>query len=156
MFGHSLALFSTLSVVAIVLADPVVPPAEFAIIQNGIYYFETNTAKNWFDASEACHRMSAELVTFETLEEWKAVNKYIADKNIDGKYWTSGTDLAVNGKHSWFTTGLPLNINIWAPGEPNNRFDNEHCDHIHNTLGLNDYNCNSVSLYICEARRSCD
>ncbi|XP_052848415.1 C-type lectin 37Da-like [Drosophila gunungcola] len=130
--------------------------APFVKIGHGYYYIETKTAKNWFDATESCHRMEAYLVAFETIEEWDLVNQYLFKNGIDNVYWTSGADLANLGKHDWFSTGQPLTLNIWYPGEPNNLNGIEHCDalgdrrSVTNYNVLNDMNCESAKLYICE------
>ncbi|KAH8360806.1 hypothetical protein KR084_003183, partial [Drosophila pseudotakahashii] len=128
----------------------------FVRIGQGYYFIETNTKKNWYDASESCRRIDSHLVSFETLEEWDLVNQYLFRKGIDDVYWTSGSDLGHQRKHHWFSTGEPLALNIWYPGEPNNYNGIEHCDLLGerrtrtNYNVLNDQDCEYQVLYICE------
>uniref|UniRef100_A0A6P4FMP8 C-type lectin domain family 17, member A-like n=1 Tax=Drosophila rhopaloa TaxID=1041015 RepID=A0A6P4FMP8_DRORH len=131
----------------------------FVKIGNGFYYFEPVLEKNWYAAFESCRRMDADLISFDSIEEWNAINQYILSNKIDHLYWTSGTDFAENGKHKWFTTGEPITLNIWNEGEPNNLGLNEHCDEMgkgrteNNYNVLNDKSCYSERLYICKTRQ---
>ncbi|XP_015035231.2 C-type lectin 37Da-like, partial [Drosophila pseudoobscura] len=105
-------------------------PAPFVKIGNGYYYIENKLRKNWFDAYESCSRMGAALISFETIEEWNLINKYLKDEKIDYFYWTSGTDLAKQGKHVWLSTGNPIALDIWHPSQPDNIEGVEHCDEM--------------------------
>lgn len=131
----------------------------FVKIDNGLYYFETKEITNWFDANDRCHRMDAELVSFESLEEWNSMNNYLKDKSIEAYYWTSGNDLAKQHTHVWLSNGLPLTLpEIWAPGEPNNHGGNERCDELGfranptDKRALNDMECSVLRRFICEKR----
>ncbi|XP_068140854.1 C-type lectin 37Da-like [Drosophila tropicalis] len=126
----------------------------FLKIGEGYYYIETNLNKNWFEAYETCRLIGAELIAFETIEEWNLVNQYLQDKKInDVTYWTSGTDLGNTGKHVWFSNGLNITLDeIWYPGEPNNGGGVEHCDEMcYINYGFNDRVCSYNTRYICEA-----
>ncbi|KRF98810.1 uncharacterized protein Dwil_GK27519 [Drosophila willistoni] len=132
--------------------------APFLKIGEGYYYIETNLKKNWFEAHETCRRIGAELIAFETIEEWKLVNQYLADMKMDDVlYWTSGNDLANDGQHVWFSNGLNITLDeIWYPGEPNNGVGGSaHCDVMcfsnGGPTGLNDTYCYNMMRYICEA-----
>ncbi|XP_022224221.2 C-type lectin 37Da-like [Drosophila obscura] len=101
--------------------------------------------------------MEAALISFETREEWDSINQYLFQRNIYDEYYTSGTDLAIKGEHVWFSTGEPLELNIWGRGEPSNNGGIEHCD-VLGYLGtstnydvLNDIPCDLKRYYICEA-----
>ncbi|KAH8346340.1 hypothetical protein KR084_005447, partial [Drosophila pseudotakahashii] len=130
--------------------------APFVKIGHGYYLIETKTLMNWFDASEFCHRMGAQLVSFETIQEWDLINQYLLKNRIYNVYWTSGSDLAHQGKHDWFAIGEPLILDIWCPGEPNNNNGNEHCDELgylgsaYNYNVLNDRPCEVPRRFICE------
>ncbi|KAH8360866.1 hypothetical protein KR084_009537, partial [Drosophila pseudotakahashii] len=128
----------------------------FVKIGHGYYYIETRTEKSWFDAFESCRRIAAHLIAFETFEEWDLVNQYLFRNEISDIYWTSGADLAQKGKHDWFSSGEPISLDIWAPGEPNNVGGVEHCDELGykatstNYNVLNDKDCEVKRRYICE------
>ncbi|KPU74252.1 uncharacterized protein Dana_GF26559 [Drosophila ananassae] len=131
----------------------------FIKIGEGYYYIETKTAKNWFDAFESCRRLDANLISFETLKEWDLINQYLWNQNLNHIYWTSGSDLANQGKHKWFASGEAITRNIWYPDEPNNQNGNENCDELGyrrtetNYNVLNDRPCNYERYFICETRQ---
>ncbi|XP_017112458.1 C-type lectin 37Da-like [Drosophila elegans] len=116
-----------------IMTDP------FVKIGQGHYYIDTREKKNWFDASETCHRINAHLIAFETIEEWDLVNQYLLKNQINDIYWTSGADLANQGKHDWFYYN-----------------GNEHCGELRgrqaptNYNSTNDSQCVSDRHYICE------
>lgn len=128
----------------------------FVNIDGGFYYIESESKVSWFQAFESCRRMNAYLIAFETIEEWNLINQYLWNHNISDLYWTSGVDLAVEGKHGWFSIGEPILLNIWGSGEPNNMDGVEHCDELGydgnstNYKVLNDIQCDEERLFICE------
>ncbi|KAH8260505.1 hypothetical protein KR038_002682, partial [Drosophila bunnanda] len=133
----------------------------FVKIGNGYYFFESNITKNWYDAYQSCRNMGAGLIDFESIEEWNLINNYLNDTGIYKKYWTSGTILADKSdikKRTWFSTGKPMSLDIWYPGEPNNLGGNELCDEmgkyqVPKIWGLNDANCNLRTCFICKASK---
>ncbi|KAH8305064.1 hypothetical protein KR059_004455 [Drosophila kikkawai] len=133
----------------------------FVKIGNGYYFIQINSTKNWHAAYESCRKMNASLIYFESIEEWNLINNYLNDTGIHTKYWTSGTVLAdtVGRNHVWFSTGQPMSLDIWYPGEPNNIGGSEYCDEMGRYdvpvlfWGLNDRNCNTILPYICKAQQ---
>ncbi|XP_016997808.2 C-type lectin 37Da-like [Drosophila takahashii] len=128
--------------------------APFVKIGSGYYYIENNLKKNWYAAYESCRRLKADLVTFESVEELDMVSQYILNSKTDVMYWASGTDLAEEGSHVWFSNGQPVYSDLWCPGQPDNKDGGEHCDGLwfeSETIGLNDGNCGMLHCYICEA-----
>jgi len=102
--------------------------------------------------------MDANLISLETTAEWLSITQYLNSISSGNPYWTSGTDLAKQGRHVWFSTGKTITINAWAHGQPDNSMSKEHCDHLiySNTnpivREMNDAPCNAEMFYICEAR----
>ncbi|KAH8329083.1 hypothetical protein KR074_003511, partial [Drosophila pseudoananassae] len=150
MHSKNTAFLTVFSLISLATA------VEFVQLGNKSYYFETKEYKNWFDAAQSCHKLNADLISFETYLEWHYINFYLWTNYIDDVYWTSGTDLAEQGKHRWFATGNPIDQDIWYPGEPNNLGGDEHCDEIGSkreivkSHSLNDNNCKIPRRYICE------
>ncbi|XP_016954648.2 C-type lectin 37Da [Drosophila biarmipes] len=128
--------------------------APFIKIGENYYLIETKRA-NWFDAFESCRQKEADLVAFESLEELQLVSQYIINNNLTAFYWTSGTDLAKQDEHVWFSSGQPVASDLWREGEPNNANDEEHCDDLkiqpERGVGLNDKKCSIKGPYICKA-----
>ncbi|KAH8287991.1 hypothetical protein KR018_001012, partial [Drosophila ironensis] len=104
--------------------------------------------------------MGAELVTFETDEEFDLVAGFLKSRGIRSEYWTSGNDLGKTGTHNWFTNGRRMEINRWAPHQPDNDGGREHCVHLgyiyrsSSEIQLNDRPCSedgaSLFNFICE------
>lgn len=127
----------------------------FVKIGNGYYYISLQAA-NWFMAYESCRKLRSELVTFENSEEHDAIQTYLQKKGSEGHnlmYWTSGNDLGKNGVHNWFSSAQPITINRWAPGQPDNYQNKEHCDFLSSEYQylLSDGRCECYKRYICEA-----
>ncbi|KAH8329020.1 hypothetical protein KR074_001649, partial [Drosophila pseudoananassae] len=152
MFPSWFCLLTVAGVFSLVNAVP------FVKIGNRSYYIETKVTKNWFEAFQACRLINADLIAFESFSEWRAVDEYLWENNIDNVYWTAGTDLGKKGYHVWFSTGKPIAFNIWSPGEPNNDKGVERCDEMGflrtstNSHRLNDKNCDTKRRFICKAR----
>lgn len=129
----------------------------FIKIGPGYYYINRKTPRNWFEAFAACRQLGANLIAFETIEEWNLINRFLWKYKIMDRYWTAGTDWANQGKHVWLSTGQPILLNLWGPGQPDNYQGREHCDEIgymaieSNYNSFNDCTCDKNLLYICEA-----
>ncbi|KAH8389552.1 hypothetical protein KR215_000976, partial [Drosophila sulfurigaster] len=140
--------------------DSKIDTAPFVKIGNGLYYIERNLKTTWFEANERCHKHDAELVTFETKEEWVLINKYLLDNAIENTYWTSGNDLAKEGSHVWLTNGEYVGSWLWGEGQPDNAGGKENCDElgyrktVNDRRSLNDIPCAYIIRYICEKRQS--
>lgn len=131
----------------------------FRKIGDDYYHIESNSPKNWYAAYESCRQMGSSLIAFESSAEWSLITNYLNNTNIYAKYWTSGSSLA-NGKgHVWFSSGQPVVLDIWLPGEPNNAKGQEFCDDMGRNLkisknwGLNDRICAVEIPYICKTQR---
>ncbi|KAH8343276.1 hypothetical protein KR059_007672, partial [Drosophila kikkawai] len=122
------------------------------LLGDTLYLIENKIKTHWFGARKYCEGMGYNLISLDTTEKVKAINSYLdsqQDKNI---YWTSGNDFLTLGRHVWFPSGKPVALDLWHPGEPNNRYGIEHCDNFgHGPLRLmNDLDCTQPQYYICE------
>ncbi|KAH8353089.1 hypothetical protein KR084_008802, partial [Drosophila pseudotakahashii] len=128
--------------------------APFVKIGSGYYLIVKGVKRNWYDAFETCGQMEANLFGPESLEQFNLVAQHLNERNPTS-YWTAGTDLAKQGKHVWFSDKKPVPSNLWGPGQPDNRNNNEHCDELKFHEGgwfeLNDAPCTSGGYLICEA-----
>lgn len=102
--------------------------------------------------------MGAELISFETIDEWNSINQYLIGNSIENVYWTSGNELAKEGSHVWSATGQAINLtSIWADNQLDAWKNVEHCDNLgyrrnpSDQRGLNDEICEHDHLYICES-----
>ncbi|XP_034479484.1 C-type lectin 37Da-like [Drosophila innubila] len=131
--------------------------APFDKVGDGYYYFETRKTGNWFEAFESCRRMNATLISFDTMQKWIDITSYLELFKDEFLYWTSGNDLGHQDQHVWFGSGHPIGIPIWAPGQPDNELNVQHCDQLgfrmpntQDKKGLDDANCLHEKRFICE------
>lgn len=74
------------------------------------------------------------------------------------QFWLSGTDLADEGRFSWFTTGKVFQYTNWQANQPDNAQGNEHCVHIRGNptnYTWNDWPCQGLNYFICERNVEC-
>uniref|UniRef100_A0A6P7GDS6 Perlucin-like n=1 Tax=Diabrotica virgifera virgifera TaxID=50390 RepID=A0A6P7GDS6_DIAVI len=98
-----------------------------------------------------CENLHMNLVTIESAEENKAVEKFITDANGGNEYWTAGTRLLDGKTWLWFTTGDVIQYTAWNAGEPSG--GNEYClitIKSNNGLVWNDVKCDLEYPFVCE------
>ncbi|XP_053948569.1 C-type lectin 37Db-like [Anastrepha ludens] len=129
----------------------------FSKIGNQYYLVNTGVKMNWFEAALVCRTYDSDLVTIETVDEMNALSFYlIANGHGDKYFWTSGSDLGVEGKFMSLSNGRPMTYAKWSGGQPDNAGNNEDCVHIwnvNNIFHMNDYPCTGQGYPICEMRR---
>ncbi|XP_050513611.1 collectin-12-like [Diabrotica virgifera virgifera] len=119
--------------------------------------FKTNFYRSW----QYCRLQGMNLVSIESEEENKQLQKFISDKGFKyGSYWTSGTNLVGEDQWIWMSTGRELTYTNWLPGEPskqNVKGTVENCIDILVYAGFkwNDQNCEVVQNFICESTKDC-
>ncbi|KAH8286042.1 hypothetical protein KR054_001707, partial [Drosophila jambulina] len=115
-------------------------------------YFIDERSKNWFEARRFCEEMGFNLISFETVEEFNAINGFMNGTGATKGFWTSGTDFIHLGHHAWFPNGKPVPWNHWYPNQPDNEFGQEHCDSFRyrGTDKMNDDKCTEKYFYVCE------
>lgn len=85
--------------------------------------------------------------------------RLFADAITLGDFWLSGTDLGHEGKFVWMSTGRPVTVNKWIPGEPDHSQicdggQKKHCmkiDRFYNRA-MNNFCCEKWLNYVCERR----
>ncbi|MBN3295696.1 C209A protein, partial [Amia calva] len=117
------------------------------------YYFSTERQR-WNDSQAACRDQGANLVVIESREE----QEFIWRQSIKASwhYWIGLTG-AVKCKAWLWVDGSSLNVQYWAPGEPNDIRGKEECvatavilNPLHNWVDLI---CSQVHRWICEGNR---
>ncbi|KAH8234758.1 hypothetical protein KR032_002794, partial [Drosophila birchii] len=118
---------------------------------DSLYYIEENK-KNWYEARRSCESMGFNLISFETVEEFNAINRFMDDTGATTVYWTSGTDFIHLGHHAWFPNGKPVPSDLWSVSQPDNNNEEEHCDTFRykGTYKMNDDPCTVKSFSVCE------
>ena len=72
-------------------------------------------------------------------------------KALKGKrYWTAGNDLDKEGVWKWSGSGQRLRYTNFAPGEPNNLNNINHCLAFQKGFTWDDGTCTNKNYYICE------
>lgn len=134
-------------------------PTKFVDMAGRCYFFSNYIIQEWIEAWKHCQDLdpNAILVSFESEEEWNAIESYLRANNLHTKnWWTGGSDGLTGAKWMWMGSNAPFNFTNWASGEPNGGND-ENCLHIYaeKDLGWNDVACSPVSKqilfnFICE------
>ncbi|XP_017783957.1 PREDICTED: C-type lectin 37Da-like [Nicrophorus vespilloides] len=127
--------------------------------RNKSYYVESLIKTNFFNAFMFCQRMNMRLLSIATNEEYDHILNILRTQiqfGPDSRLWTSGNDLAQEGKFDWLSSGHPVLINKWLHKQPDNRDGVENCVDFWNengVIGLNDDHCGVLAYFICEKQK---
>jgi len=123
------------------------------------YYLGIFFKANWFKAEQYCRFHGMHLASVNSDVEQKNLEEHITSFGMGNEhFWSSGTDMAEEGKFFWMSTGKPLTYENWNAGEPNNfKYENgegENCLELWNRDGKglkwNDTPCSFESYFVCE------
>ncbi|KAB0790751.1 hypothetical protein PPYR_15656 [Photinus pyralis] len=126
------------------------------------YYLGIFFKANYFRATQFCRFHGMHLASISSQEENDKLEKYIKDFGLGNEhFWTSGTDLADEGKFFWMSNGRPLTFTNWNAGEPNNfvyeNGEEENCLELWNRDGKglkwNDSPCSFETFFVCEIQQ---
>lgn len=126
------------------------------------YYLGIFFKANYFRATQFCRFHGMHLASISSQDENDKLEKYIKDFGLGHEhFWTSGTDLADEGKFFWMSTGRPLTFTNWNAGEPNNfvyeNGEEENCLELWNRDGKglkwNDSPCSFETFFVCEVHQ---
>ncbi|KAL3288921.1 hypothetical protein HHI36_003366 [Cryptolaemus montrouzieri] len=120
-----------------------------------LYHLHSTRKANFHQAFQFCRRHGMNLLSINTESEEDVITNFLTKSKI-AEVWTSGTDLAEEGKFVWLSTGQPFNFTDWAANEPDNSGSIEDCVQI--VLGAShskqyvwvDTICDELSYFICE------
>lgn len=119
------------------------------------YYHVGTIQQTWYQADQKCRDLGAHLAEVNSVAEQEFLNKISMSKQLTWHaLFLGGTDESNEGHWTWKHSGYPINIQFWAPGEPNDKTGNEDCLHMRRDLsygGWNDISCDTKFFYICEA-----
>ena len=89
---------------------------------------------------------------YHTAEEQSLVEK-LKEDNRAGDVWLGGTDLVVEGRWYWASSGLEmLDYKNFERGEPNDN-GGENCLEVVKSKQWNDGDCESHNKFICQFHR---
>ncbi|XP_045209803.2 macrophage mannose receptor 1-like isoform X2 [Mercenaria mercenaria] len=119
------------------------------------YKFSDETL-NWFQAQSACQSEGGQLTSINNYEE----ERFIADRLFgfsSPALWIGMNDLNSHVGYHW-VDGTGFGYFNWAPGEPNNVGEYEHCGEVivggRNRAKWNDARCDARKGYICKRMSS--
>ncbi len=117
----------------------------------------------WISAQQICVAMGGELARIESEDENMFVNATaVGVYNGIETAWIGARDLGTEGMWRWHDEDEPFwtvaggpqsgAFVVWAPGEPSNLFDAEHCAAVHSggEPGWWDLPCNNATPHVCE------
>uniref|UniRef100_A0A182WDF7 C-type lectin domain-containing protein n=1 Tax=Anopheles minimus TaxID=112268 RepID=A0A182WDF7_9DIPT len=118
-------------------------------------YTVHNTKVIFFEAVTQCIKKGGDLTSIESAYQqnqiWNAIKK--AGSTADS-WWTSGTDLGLEGSWLWLSQNRRFGKYInFMEGEPNNDKSLDNCLAMigGNKLGQwSDVDCNSTRYYVCQ------
>ncbi|KAL3836968.1 hypothetical protein ACJMK2_022370, partial [Sinanodonta woodiana] len=106
----------------------------------------------WFTASRDCISRGGQLACVGSLEEQTFITNHLTGFKSPG-LWIGANSLNVRSGFQWIDGNGFAFLN-WAPGEPNNVNNNEHCGEMitggPQRSKWNDINCETQRGYICE------
>lgn len=118
----------------------------------------------WYEAAEFCRTINSHLAILYTSEDIVFL-KTLAKDNFRSRtngtgMWLDGTDLLLEGKWIWNTTGDIVTYSDWYKRlglqEPNNHAGMEHCLEMRHDQNYqwNDLKCNSKNQAICQKKNN--
>ncbi|XP_020856780.1 C-type lectin domain family 4 member K-like isoform X1 [Phascolarctos cinereus] len=120
------------------------------VVHNGSLYYFSCMDKSWEEAERSCVSFGSHLTSVISVEEQEFIHKKAGGSN----YWI-GLNILRSSNWRW-TDGTHYNEDMskdfWAPNEPNNKENSEHCVHFskNRRQSWNDNNCSLPFLFICK------
>ncbi|CAO1398133.1 unnamed protein product [Diamesa tonsa] len=124
------------------------------------YYISRLLRLNWHEAFLSCRSLGLDLLSLNTLEEFKNFQSIYqkTQSDFDPNNFIGGTKIG-SDKWYWVASGSVLNYEFnWQQNQPDNAGGNELClELVKNTtkFEINDFACDSLirfQKYICENR----
>ena len=114
-------------------------------------YMVTDSSFPWSSARDECIKFGGILAVPRSLEE----NDFIATLIPDGKNaWIDCNDLETEGIWECREANMEVTYRNWGNGQPNNRYDQEHCAYISRYWGSRrqwyDEHCDTNHLAVCK------
>ncbi|RXN28098.1 galactose-specific lectin nattectin-like protein [Labeo rohita] len=97
-----------------------------------------------------CLAHDGNLASVHTYEEYRFIQSLIQTKNqASTEAWIGGYDAVKEGTWLW-SDGSKMNLELWAPEQPDN-YEEEHCLGMnYGTSGnWNDYTCDFKMAFVC-------
>ena len=109
-------------------------------------------AWNWIYANVYCQLSGGHLATFETQEEFNAINFTQHTEEIGyGKLWIGLNDILTEGKYVWNYTGQAPSYSAWDINQPSQSTDDTDCGTVY---GRNNkwsiHPCSTLWFSLCE------
>ncbi|XP_029950196.1 C-type lectin domain family 4 member M-like isoform X2 [Salarias fasciatus] len=118
------------------------------ILSSSSCYYVSSQRASWDGARKDCRSRGAELVIINSPQEQNVLSGLVVAA------WVGMTDRGAEGVWLW-VDGTPVDRArlLWAPGQPDQAFEGEDCGDLRvmpSFTGLNDYDCDARSQWICE------
>uniref|UniRef100_A0A9J7ZCG1 C-type lectin domain-containing protein n=1 Tax=Cyprinus carpio carpio TaxID=630221 RepID=A0A9J7ZCG1_CYPCA len=118
---------------------------------NGRCFRFFNFLHSWIDAEKQCLGYDGNLASVHSYEEYTFIQDLVKSQtHASTTTWLGGYDAVKEGTWLW-SDGSKLNLEIWAPGEPNNYNRNENCIvmNYQSLSNWNDYSCDVEKPFVC-------
>uniref|UniRef100_A0A0B7BIK3 Macrophage mannose receptor 1-like n=1 Tax=Arion vulgaris TaxID=1028688 RepID=A0A0B7BIK3_9EUPU len=121
-------------------------PDQWEVAGDTCVYFSTDVA-TWSQASANCQELQSQLLVVNSVD----AHSFLKGRVTSGQFWIGLSDRSKEGNFTW-VNGTVLNITSWAPGQPDNKED-ENCVIVKSSLtGVRwfDNACLERNNYICQ------
>jgi hypothetical protein len=122
------------------------------VVAGGRQYCVQKRPASFFDSERWCASNGGHLAMIGSDDESRALQRVLGSPiGFEQSAWI-GLVEPQEGRWVW-STGAPLTVERWAPGEPNNAGGDENCGEVYPNSGLwNDLVCGAARALLCESR----
>ncbi|XP_052407510.1 galactose-specific lectin nattectin [Carassius gibelio] len=110
-----------------------------------------NFQRSWIDAEKQCLGYDGNLASVHSYDEYTFIQDLIKSQTQASTLsWIGGYDAVSEGNWLW-SDGSKLNLEIWAPPQPDNWNGVEHCLEMnyHSLSNWNDQLCHEKRPFVC-------
>ncbi|XP_066468891.1 hepatic lectin-like [Tiliqua scincoides] len=115
---------------------------------NGKCYFFSLETVSWTRARNLCQSSDSQLVTIDGFPK----QFFLQTRTRNERFWIGLHDIQTEGEWKWLDgSDYITGFKNWKAGEPNSyRNTDEDCGQLWINGEWNDYDCSSISYYVCE------
>lgn len=110
-----------------------------------------NLQRSWSDAEKMCLGYDGNLASVHSYEEYVFIQNLIKSQTqASTETWIGGNDCVSDNAYFW-SDGSKMNIEIWAPGQPDHTGGKEHCIGMNygDSANWNDFTCDLKLALVC-------
>ncbi|XP_004531581.1 C-type lectin BML-2-like [Ceratitis capitata] len=124
---------------------------EASNVHNHPKFYVSENQLNWFGATVYCQELNWRLIALDSAEITVEFEEFLTKFNLRNRAcWTAGNQLTDMKTWRWELGGKPLNYTHWAPHQPDNYKNRQHCIALFaKSLQWDDDFCESAHYFAC-------